>query len=384
MTDEPFASPDYSALTAPVSPDEVKQFRLRSRQEKAPWSRRPDPRGDRPSGANRWLALIPIVFFLVIGTFVATVMTSVLRNVLSVSSDAPFPFNLIGVFFLIIGVGFVLLVGLAIVRGLGGFGFPRGWWESALRLTRFASTNGLVYLHEQPATYSGSIFQVGSVRTVERAMRAASGRPTEIGTYRYAVESGSGQDRTVTIHRWGYVAVRLDRNLPHMVLDARSNDRSLFGVRSSNLPVSFDRNQVLHLEGDFDQHFTLYAPKEYERDALYVFTPDLMALLIDETGDFDVEIVDDWMFVYSTRPFDLLSPATYERMRHIVATVGAKTLRQTARYADERVGDRLVNEVAPQGRRLKRRTSVLATIIVVAAVLFWLWDHLLASMLGLG
>jgi hypothetical protein len=154
-------------------------------------------------------------------------------------------------------------------------------------------------------------------------------------------------------------------------------------MRSSNLPVSFDRSQVLHLEGDFDQHFTLYAPKEYERDALYVFTPDLMALLIDETGDFDVEIVDDWMFIYSARPFNLLSPVTYERMRRIVATVGAKTLRQTARYADERVGDRLVNQVAPQGRRLKRRTSVFATVIVVAAALFWLWNNLLAPMFGL-
>ena len=384
MTIEPFASPDYSALTAPVSPDEVKQFRLRSRQEKAPWSRRPDPRGNRPSGANRWLALIPIVIFLVIGTFVVSVMTSVARSVLSVSSDAPFPFNLIGVFFLVIGIGFVLIVGLAIVRGLGGFGFPRGWWEAALQLTRFAAANGLEYLHERPAAHSGSIFQVGSARTVERAMRAATGRPTEVGTYRYAIESGSGENRSTTIHRWGYVAIRLDRNLPHMVLDAGSNDRSLFGVRSSNLPVSFDRSQVLHLEGDFDQHFTLYAPKEYERDALYVFTPDLMALLIDETGDFDVEIVDDWMFIYSARPFNLLSPDTYERMRRIVATVGAKTLRQTARYADERVGDPLVNQVAPQGRRLKRRTSVFATVIVVASVLFWLWNHFLARMFGLG
>ena len=39
------------------------------------------------------------------------------------------------------------------------------------------------------------------------------------------------------------------------------------------------RTQVLSLEGDFDRYFTLYCPKEYERDALYVFTPDLMALL---------------------------------------------------------------------------------------------------------
>lgn len=43
---------------------------------------------------------------------------------------------------------------------------------------------------------------------------------------------------------------------------------------------------MLSLEGDFDRYFTLYCPGDYERDALYVFTPDLLALLIDESRHF--------------------------------------------------------------------------------------------------
>ena len=121
--------------------------------------------------------------------------------------------------------------------------------------------------------------------------------------------------------------------LPHMVLDATANN-GLFGT--STLPISFDRAQVLSLEGDFDRYFTLYCPRDYERDALYVFTPDLLALLIDESRHFDVEIVDDWMFVYSATRFDMTDPGTLRRLFRIVDTVGAKTLRQTARYADGR------------------------------------------------
>jgi len=31
----------------------------------------------------------------------------------------------------------------------------------------------------------------------------------------------------------------------------------------------------------------------------YVFSPDLMSLLVDETGDLDVKIVDDMFFAYA-------------------------------------------------------------------------------------
>ena len=60
----------------------------------------------------------------------------------------------------------------------------------------------------------------------------------------------------------------------------------------------------LSIEGDFDEHFALHSPPVSQRDAVYIFTPDLMALLIDETGDFDVEIVDVFV-VYSRHGFDL-------------------------------------------------------------------------------
>ncbi|GAA1220365.1 hypothetical protein GCM10009655_19930 [Rhodoglobus aureus] len=66
-----------------------------------------------------------------------------------------------------------------------------------------------------------------------------------------------------------------------MVLDARANNQ-LFGF--SNLPKSFARDQVLKLEGDFNEHFTLYSPRHYERDALYVFTQHPMTSTLSTNG----------------------------------------------------------------------------------------------------
>ena len=136
------------------------------------------------------------------------------------------------------------------------------------------------------------------------------------------------------MYGWGYVAITLDRRLPHLLLDAKANDNSVFGIKTSNLPVDLARDQRLSLGGEFDDKFTLYAPSDYGRDAFYIFAPDLMALFIDRLGTFDVEIIDDTMFVYGSR-FDLLDPRTYEWLLEVVDTVVARTVRRTERYRDD-------------------------------------------------
>ncbi len=176
------------------------------------------------------------------------------------------------------------------------------------------------------------------------------------------------QSRTI-----GYLAIRLARRLPHLLLDATSNGHELMRRPS--------RDQRLSLEGDFDRHFELYAPRGYERDALYVFAPDLMALLIDEAGDLDVEVRDDRMIVLRPGGFDLTDPATWERFERIRATVGRKAQQQTDRYVDDRGAPPTLTlearvgpgVVAPEGRRLRGRLPRIAWIgiaIGVAVVAF--------------
>jgi hypothetical protein len=140
----------------------------------------------------------------------------------------------------------------------------------------------------------------------------------------------------------------------------------------TNLPVSFKNNQKLSLEGDFDKYFTLYAPKEYKRDALYIFTPDLMSLLIDESNAFDAEIVDNKLFFYSKSPFNMLDESTLKLIFKIIETVGSKLIFQTKQYTDERVDSRVVDVISEPGRRLKRRISWLAIIIVAIFVVYFL------------
>jgi hypothetical protein len=156
----------------------------------------------------------------------------------------------------------------------------------------------------------------------------------------------------------GYLAVTLPRRMPHMILDARGNDR---GLRSS-LQHQPRASQRLSLEGDFDEHFRLFVPEGYEPDALYVFTPDLMALLIDETGDLDVEIRDDRLIVYRPGGFDLLDERTWQRFTAILATLGAKSWDRTVRYIDDRSAAPAL--VFDAGQRLNRRVPGVVWLAV--------------------
>jgi hypothetical protein len=335
---------DYSSLTRPVTALEVKQFRR--------WAR-----------STGWIAtarapvsplavvvgiLACVVAFVAFGSFFS-VFASILTEGTAAERITP----------VVVPVLFV-----AVAAGLAGTVW-RGWagtpktWDKRLRLREFAAARNSTYAGHLPDPgYPGMIFGIGTSRSVYDSVRADTGRALEVANYRYTVR----RDKTSTVYRWGYLALRLDRRLPHMVLDATSNNL-LFG---SSLPRRFGKDSVLSLEGDFDRHFTLYCPQEYGRDALYVFTPDLMALLIDESSAFDVEIVDDWMFVYSTKPFDLVQPAVWQRLDRIVDTVGTKTLRQTERYADDRVSDPRLNVVAPQGRRI--RAGIAPGAVVLSAI----------------
>ncbi len=342
---------DYSPLLTTPAPQEVADYRTQARASGATW-------------ANTTVQTIIVI--VVVGLIGISVLVPVVGGILvylldGIANGSPITIAALLFFVLVIGI-----FGFSIARvAISG----SGKWGRWLRLDRFARANGFTFSPESPNPgYPGAIFQLGDSRKATEHFRTVEGRFLDFGNYQYT--TGSGKNRTTRV--WGFLAIELDRKLPHMVLDSKANN-GLFG--GSNLPATFDKDQILSLEGDFDRFFALYCPKEYERDALYVFTPDLMALLIDNAAPFDVEIIDDWMFVYSSSAFPVAQPAVYQRLLRIVETVGAKTLTQTDRYQDDRAAAPFAaNVVAPGGTRLKRGVSVGAIILIAVAALIWGWS----------
>lgn len=359
-------------------------------------------------------ALVPLVaagFFLYVGGW------DLLQAVVELVRSGPFPYNLV-----VVGVvGLVLVASVAgLVRAIGllrSLRIPRSWWEAAYRLVGFAAANDLRYGHDEQVGHAGVIFQAGGDRVAERRLVTTAGRRLEIGNYRYSIRHDD--DRDPRVYHWGYVAITLDRRLPHLLLDAKANNTSTFGIKTSNLPVDLAPDQRLSLGGEFDDRFTLYAPSNYGRDAFGIFTPDLMALFIDRLGTYDVEIVDDTLFVYGSS-FDLLAPRTYEWLQELVATVVARTVRRTERYRDDFAllesgpestpmtgrqplppaavpadpdrpvfalggdgGGAATNQVASQGRRLRARRWGPWAVVGLLIVAYWVYDEVAAPLFGL-
>lgn len=348
---------DYSALLYPVPREQVDAFKAASKAAGKPWAM---------VSVSQIIGAILVIFFM--GTLLlagGVIFISLGVSSLNSGGDAAgIVVTLIAALFLA-GLGALAFFMIrAIVRG--------GSWETWLRLDTFARANGMAFSPSDPnPQYPGAIFNQGDSRVALNHLSSTTDRFLDIGNFRYM--TGGGKSRTT--HNWGFMALQLDRRLPNMVLDSKANN-GLFG--GTNLPAYFDKKQILSLEGNFNEYFTLYCPQQYERDALYVFTPDLMALLIDNAAPFDVEIVDDWMFVYSATPFPSTAPGVYQRLFRIVDTVGAKTLTQTDRYVDQNIGDFAANVVAPHGQRLKRGWSVGALITIGIFLLLWGLPQLIA------
>ncbi|GAA1654884.1 hypothetical protein [Microbacterium flavum] len=343
---------------------------------------------------------------IVVAVFATVVVLFVFSNVLTVIFGSFGSFGSIagsgrpaGILAVIPGIILIaLLVGGGILAWSVATGRVGG--TRVYRLGRFAQANGMTWYPEVATPpLPGMIFGLGHSRRAIDILRGERPRLVEFGNYSY--KTGSGKNEST--HRWGYVAVKLGTPLPHIVLDAVGNNSFL----GSNLPAAFDRSQRLSLEGDFDRHFALFCPEGYERDALYLFTPDIMARFVDTAAALDVEIVDDWMFLYTQRQVSTLDPATWAWLFSVVAALLGK-LDQWERWRDDRLDAahaptgpgapgapslpfaapsaslRPPIGVAPEGRRLRRRVPWAAIVILAAMLLFFVLTQtgILAGLFG--
>ncbi|MFZ1301123.1 MAG: hypothetical protein WAQ27_00890 [Candidatus Microsaccharimonas sp.] len=254
---------------------------------------------------------------------------------------------------------FEVLILLAVLKGI------RTRKAREVRMYSFALANAMqFFVNKDIAPYVGTIFKQGYSGTITETLIVGDGR--EIGNFKYV--TGSGKSRSE--HNWGYVQVKLSRKLPHLMLDSKANN-----IMSSwsNLPVGFSKDQTVKLEGDFNEHFTVYAPEQYQQDARYVFTPDVMAALVDSAANFDIEVIDDILIFYSSNILALDSEVELRKIIELTQKVSTELIDQTEYYADERVGDRTANVIAAPGRRLKTRISVWTIITLVFVFIYFIF-----------
>ncbi len=187
------------------------------------------------------------------------------------------------------------------------------------RQTLTALANGFDSRAQRRSSFS-SLLTTGA-EAIELSPRFAADR----------VEFGVLARRRNGPREWRYVAVTLSTPLPHVVLDSAQTR----GVAA--LPVRMDREQRLPLAGDVDRSFRLFVPAGYEKDALFLLTPDVLAALIDHAASWSIEMVDDTIVFFAPGGADFADGAAWDAVSGVLHGAVPALAARAARYRDERV-----------------------------------------------
>ena len=178
---------------------------------------------------------------------------------------------------------------------------------------------------------------------------------------------GRGTGRSRQEWRFTVVAVRFDNPVPHIVCDNRHNNQQ---NALEPFPTSFDREQDLKLEGDFPQAFKVYAPKDYERDALVFLTPDVMHAMMTTAVACDFELVDNVAYAYIP---GALTPTKSKitEMLGIANMMQREFGKQNQSYKPAADVEPVAQFIEPSGRRLKQGSPFPYLAAGIIALSLW-------------
>ncbi|KXK60435.1 hypothetical protein AWW66_18765 [Micromonospora rosaria] len=251
----------------------------------------------------------------------------------------------------------------------------KGNQEELFRLHRFAAANGFDFAPEvKEPDLPGLIFQRGTLRRCSARLRRFGPRPLEVADYTAWIARGRAGESL----RWSYFALTLGQRMPQIVLDARTDEGRLLG---STLPVQPAKDRRTPLGGPFEEAFRLFCPPEAEGWARALFTPDIVARFVGPGKTaFDVEVVEDRLFVYShLRSLSCCDPQTwrwmsetadalYARLEDLDDNVAMPTPDPVG--AESAAAERPVG-LAPPYARLRRPFPVMALVPLLVMVGVW-------------
>lgn len=157
---------------------------------------------------------------------------------------------------------------------------------------QFAAARHMTYQYKgDPAAETAVMFRQGHGRKINHIITGAhNDRVLRIFNYQFK----SGYDRDSKTYTYTVFGFTFSGQFPHLYLNKLGNG---FGTKIG---------VVIPLPAEFEKKFRLSAPKEYEIEALQVFTPDLLAHLLDVQLDYDIELVNQELLIFVTGQLDTL------------------------------------------------------------------------------
>ncbi len=140
-------------------------------------------------------------------------------------------------------------------------------------------------------TVTGNLFKIGHSQQIKNVIIGSyNNLPIKIFNYYFL----TGQGKNQRSFNYTIFEVETKSRIPDLVL--LKNDLSSFG----SLNTLTSGKEKLNLEGDFNKYFKLYILKDFQIEALQIFTPDVMAELIDKfkNVDMNIEINENKIYIF--------------------------------------------------------------------------------------
>lgn len=166
-------------------------------------------------------------------------------------------------------------------------------------LSGFAQANGYAFdEHGQVDQTYGTLFHVSDGQASDVVSGTYRGHALRLFAYTLTVQLGRSS------HTYQDTVLELDlggKLPPLLLLNKRARFGGInleYGDQDLGLVTDLDLKNLVSLEGDFDDHFTLFS-RGGQIVAREVFTPDLMQLLESSYRQFSVELAGDRAYIYA-------------------------------------------------------------------------------------
>jgi hypothetical protein len=195
---------------------------------------------------------------------------------------------------------------------------------------QFAQGNNFLYQRNGSLELSGALFNLGHSRSTDDIITGTyDGNPLVLFNYRYTIGSGKSQQTYYdTVFRIEYPSV-----LAPILLVV---DNQYFG----GITGLFSGWQKIKPEGDFDKNFDLYTKKEFEIEALQVFSPDFMVKMLREWPEFNLEFNGNRLIVFHNHT--ITTKAELQKMYNLVQF--------------------LITKIEPQAKRMEGSVQALENL----------------------
>lgn len=134
----------------------------------------------------------------------------------------------------------------------------------------------------------------------------------------------------------GFVGLTLSRKMPHIIIAQQSRG---FINKPKGLIEKPKSNQKSDIAYAFDQKYSIYLPKNYERDVYEILTPDLMDILLRLSSSCNFEIIDNRLYAYKNNSFNLFVKESYSEIFQTILVIAALIDDKAKKYYDWRTVD---------------------------------------------